>query len=260
VINSDIKEEYLSLLPQYQGYALTAMIHSWTRRLRQSCKPECLLIPLFVLFATELILFLHIVSYNSKVGHENWCTYRLQLFVSRAHFSKAYLGRDHPQKWQIGELKDVTMRLEETIRYQMSGDEAEREWGALLPPGGGGYIYLGPERQRFTIGLFHQMRCLSIIRSTIARSSNQTLATAAEEEPADARHCFNYLRQIIRCNANLRLESTANIFVSASTLPHMEYRCKDWRVPYREAEKNFEEYQQWLKASSSSSVSGTHHF
>ena len=63
------------------------------------------------------------------------------------------------------------MQLQNTVRYQLNSTEAADEFSALLPPQGH-VVYLQNDEdsdsltdgQPHTVALFHQLRCLDIIR------------------------------------------------------------------------------------------------
>ena len=111
--------------------------------------------------------------------------------------------------------------MEDSIHYR----ESDSEWDALAP--GNGTIYLGENDNPFSISMFHQMRCLSVIRLGIVNWPPKL--------PELTRHCLNYLRQIILCRSDLFLES---LHGEAD-----QYRtCKDWNTIYAQVEKNQQEH------------------
>lgn len=99
------------------------------------------------------------------------------------HYS--YIGTDHPRTWDIGILPPIRMNIEPTTHYHISGYNADTEWAALAP--NNGTLYLGLHHQPFSISLFHQLRCLDIIRRGVSEVLSQ-------EESRLSRHCLNYVR------------------------------------------------------------------
>lgn len=138
--------------------------------------------------------------------------------------------------WDIGPLPSVTMDLENTVNYQLNSTAYDNaQWSALAP--GGGMVYLGPNHVPYLPSFFHQLRCLDIIRLFyVAQEQNMDQGV---EEVAAARHCLNYLRQMLFCRADLNLESV----ISGDPNHHAvagrrTQTCRDWRVVYEALEKN----------------------
>jgi hypothetical protein len=153
------------------------------------------------------------------------------------HTKKAYVGSDHPRTWDIGYLSPIHINIEPTKHYQLSGHNADAEWAALAP--NDGIVRLGPHRQPYSISLFHQLRCLDIIRRDIVQSL----------PPEDSmfklsRHCLNYMRQMVLCRADLALDPVLGRALEARVRPDTN-QCVDWRRVYEELEKNQREYAQW---------------
>ena len=78
------------------------------------------------------------------------------------------------------------MNIEPTKHYQLSGPSADAEWAALAP--NNGILRLGPERRPYSVSLFHQLRCLDIIRRDIVGS-----LLPPEDDGKLSRHCLNYM-------------------------------------------------------------------
>ena len=147
---------------------------------------------------------------------------------------KAYVGSDHPRTWDIGYLPPIRMNIEPTKHYQLSGHNADAEWAALAPQNG--IIHLGPHRQPYSISLFHQLRCLDIIRRDIVRV--ELLPPAPEEGDSKlSRHCLNYMRQMVLCRTDLALDPVFGRGLEARVCPDTN-QCVDWRRVYEELDKN----------------------
>jgi hypothetical protein len=163
---------------------------------------------------------------------------------------KAYVGSDHPRKWEIGYLPPIRMNIEPTKHYQLSGPSADAEWAALAQHDG--IIHLGPHRQPYSISLFHQLRCLDIIRRDVIRvgvESAESLPLAPEDNHSNrlSRHCLNYMRQMVLCRADLALDPVLGRALEARVRPDTN-QCVDWRRVYEELERNQREYEQWWAA------------
>ncbi|KAF5337462.1 hypothetical protein D9758_018008 [Tetrapyrgos nigripes] len=130
-----------------------------------------------------------------------------------------------------------------TVHYTMQGAEADEEFAKLLPPHGH-TVHLISESgaiETFTVTLFHQLKCLDIIR----REYNELYPS----NPDLTQHCLTYLQQTILCRPYLGLEVTKNRF--ATGRKSREIVCRDWEVVYAEATRNWGVY--------SAIVNGTGH-
>ena len=151
----------------------------------------------------------------------------------------AYIGTDYPRTWDIGFLPPIRMNIEPTKHYQLSGYNADAEWAALAP--NNGILYLGPHRQPFSISLFHQLRCLDIIRRDVAE-------TLPQEESRLSRHCLNYMRQMVLCSTDLAVDPVMGRELEAEVRAETN-QCVDWRHVYQTLEENQREYIKWVEAS-----------
>ncbi|KAF9017606.1 hypothetical protein BDZ89DRAFT_1074701 [Hymenopellis radicata] len=153
----------------------------------------------------------------------------------------AFLGTS--PVWDVGEMHDALLNVENTVHYQLNGTAADAEWAALVPQNGG-IVYVGDERRPFMPSVFHQLRCLDIVRQTYVNPKS-------DPGMKKARHCMNYLRQMIMCRANLRLEPVVDPFGVHAVDPWGKLTCKDWRNVYSAFEENQEAYTEWLGETSS---------
>jgi hypothetical protein len=151
----------------------------------------------------------------------------------------AYIGTDYPRTWDIGFLPPIRMNIESTKHYQLSGYNADGEWAALAPNNGA--LYLGSHRQPFSISLFHQLRCLDIIRRDVAE-------VLPQEESRLSRHCLNYMRQMVLCRADLAVDPVMGRELEAEVRAETN-QCVDWRRVYQKLEENQREYAKWVEAS-----------
>lgn len=163
--------------------------------------------------------------------------FSFELELELAGFT-GYILTDYPRIWPIKSGPAIKMHIEDSVRFSFANsEEAAHVWEAQIP--GNGAIYLGKERQPFSIGMMHELRCLHHLRAEIVlgwslRERNVTLPPNRL-----SRHCLNYLRQMVLCRADVDLEPV-------STLPsksHLrESRCNDWTTVYDAIERNQKEY------------------
>ncbi|KAH9956016.1 hypothetical protein BC827DRAFT_1271217 [Russula dissimulans] len=147
----------------------------------------------------------------------------------------AYVSSDHPHTWDIGLLPPIRMNIEPTKHYQLSGPSADAEWAALAP--NNGILHLGPRRRPYSISLFHQLRCLDIIRRDLVES-------LALEDSKLSRHCINYMRQMVLCRADLAVDAVLGRELEPRVRADTN-QCVDWRRVYKELEKNQREHARW---------------
>lgn len=90
--------------------------------------------------------------------------------------------------------------------------------------------------------MFHQVRCLDILRDILVEYYLDQSPNATYKQPGLAHHCMNYLRQTVMCRADVRLENVRAASGPHLTVPSVTHSCKDWTVVYDAAEQNFREY------------------
>ncbi|KAI0028699.1 hypothetical protein K488DRAFT_57969 [Vararia minispora EC-137] len=117
------------------------------------------------------------------------------------------------------------MMIENTAHYDITSDLGAAEYAKLVPDGG--HTVKMKDGKEYTVALFHQLRCLEILRNAYVDGAGVTPLTE---------HCMNYLRQSILCLADTRLES-----VRAAGGEHIvdfsaDYTCRDWTAVYEAAE------------------------
>ena len=109
------------------------------------------------------------------------------------------------------EPRPVKLHIENSVHYQLRTPLGAAEFAKLLPSNGH-LVHLRnleknlDEEYPHTIAMFHQLRCLDIIRRDYVSGIPEPLRE----------HCINYLRQSILCLADVRLESVRSL--SAPTL------------------------------------------
>ncbi|KAI0371473.1 hypothetical protein BV20DRAFT_965210 [Pilatotrama ljubarskyi] len=124
------------------------------------------------------------------------------------------------------------MYSEPTVHYQLNSTEADAEWAALTPLNGG-IVYAGPERQPYMPSLFHQLRCLDVLRRAYIYV-----------QPADAPgntttlHWLNYIRQMVLCRRDAVLEPVWDTEGLNAVQPWRTLTCKDWNRVYEAHAQN----------------------
>jgi hypothetical protein len=177
------------------------------------------------------------------------CQGYLTYLLSR---SSAYLGRDFPQRWfpLDLDLEEVHMPREDSVHYTMNTPLGTAEWQTLLPSGDG-FLYLGPSHQQFSIAMFHQLRCLNVVRGALASIFERPeLATPnSDDQPAIVRHCMDYLRQMTLCHADLTMLNVKSIHRGRGHVKDSDntHRCKAFNTIYDAAEENYAQYQEMVK-------------
>ncbi|KAJ8091782.1 hypothetical protein PM082_021017 [Marasmius tenuissimus] len=132
----------------------------------------------------------------------------------------------------------VAMHYEATtVRYALEGPESDEEFAKLLPSTGH-TVHMPSSSSRqgepvtHTVTLFHQLKCIDIIR--------REYSDAYPSTPELTQHCLTYLHQTIMCRPFIALEVTKNVFATGKK--SREAVCRDWEAVYREAERNWEVY------------------
>ncbi|KAN0082379.1 protein of unknown function (DUF3328) domain containing protein [Tylopilus felleus] len=151
--------------------------------------------------------------------------------------------------------RTVALFTEETVHYPINGTLADLEWASLVPEGNHGLVLIGPDDQPrpYVISMFHTLHCLDRIRMAIVSypppatssspsSGERGMRTAQAQARYHVHHCFNYLRQMVLCAANTRLNPTNHMHPSgkpASDGIGLTYQCGDWNAVYEAFEANY---------------------
>ncbi|KZT64311.1 hypothetical protein DAEQUDRAFT_698915 [Daedalea quercina L-15889] len=150
----------------------------------------------------------------------------------------SYVGPDYPSEWPIP-VSSVLLPSDASQRFHLSSADGIAEWRAIVP--NPHTVHLGPHRQPYTVGMFHSLRCLDVVRAEMVAPR------ADEAQTMLARHCLNYLRQAVTCRGDLQLEP----FLAPEHVRPIDlygtYVCRDWGAVYDAAEANHVEYESWLR-------------
>ena len=130
----------------------------------------------------------------------------------------------------------VRMVMSHTTHYQLDTPEGIEEWKSNVP--GDGLVYLGEDKQPFTIALMHQLRCLDIIRDELVRETD-------EDPSALARHCMNYIKQMIFCREDIQLERFWLPNKADHVFTDQVYECRDWQAVLEKMKENQREHLEW---------------
>ncbi|KAL5499257.1 hypothetical protein ACEPAH_1775 [Sanghuangporus vaninii] len=150
-----------------------------------------------------------------------WSTTLLILTASNRHFESREYRDDFPPVYPLA-LENVFVMPEDTTHYQIYAADGSREWETQFPSDSG-YVELGPQNRTFQLTVFHELRCLGLIRDAVA-------AQSFGEDSKRLHNCFNYLRELILCRADVTLEEVLDEQHSVNHMfPHV---CRDWEALY----------------------------
>lgn len=142
--------------------------------------------------------------------------------------------------WDIGDLGEVRMLSENTKRYELAHDGGAEAWEKLVPNDGGIIYRSNPstgEVDDYTISMFHQLRCLTVLRAELLRPTRFE-SPRAPNEPI-LKHCFNYIHQMVLCRSDTYLENLRKS-IGENSLSVTPIRiCKDWRKVYEAVENQY---------------------
>jgi len=123
--------------------------------------------------------------------------------------------------WGIVPEEPVAIYIDDTVHYQVSGEQASVQWQSLLPATG--HLVHDNNHLPQTVAMFHQLECLDNLRK----------AFFGKNVTAETRKCFNYLQQSVLCHSDRRLESIrwvgkANVISVAGY-----WKCRNWEALYQ---------------------------
>jgi len=151
-----------------------------------------------------------------------------------------YSGDSFPEFYPIGKLPEAHIVIEDTVHYQINEASADEEWASMFPRGGG-FVHLGHSSRPFGISMYHQLACLDNIRTTLATP----FAERADAQLERNHHCFNYLRQTILCEPEIRLEPESDKLNDLGLSEVVDglgtsHICNDWAMVFEAMEANFD--------------------
>ncbi|KAF8207227.1 hypothetical protein K438DRAFT_1714149 [Mycena galopus ATCC 62051] len=177
----------------------------------------------------NLVSLLLLVLTGIKLGGVLWLR---RLFVLRTY---TYVGDDYPRIWPIKWPENqVLIPIHDTVRYQLDTEDGAAEWRASAEDG---TIYLGEQCRPFSISMFHQIRCLDILRKTLVSVQLRNSSYIQDTEDRDLpRHCMNYLRQMVFCRSRPYLDPVLG-YPQPNAHPDTD-QCPDWNAVYEEVRRN----------------------
>ncbi|KAI2642061.1 hypothetical protein GGS21DRAFT_288435 [Xylaria nigripes] len=132
------------------------------------------------------------------------------LLVICSSISAYFLGKHVERQAFESDWFSPPGRIDHTFHYRHQfgmrpGNESQKYWDLVFPRGRGfiQHPVISPEPHGLTV--YHQLHCLDAIRHGYwaARDGKEPEPKA---EPGHVRHCIDYLRQSIMCNADTNLE------------------------------------------------------
>ncbi|PSR83174.1 hypothetical protein PHLCEN_2v375 [Hermanssonia centrifuga] len=166
--------------------------------------------------------------------------YTLTTIYIKDRFGSGY--PNDPLSFAVTFGEPVAMRVSDTAHFDLQSQEGIDEFAHALPSGGH-LVYVRPDGdgsdpQPYTVTLFHQLRCLDVIRQQYSK-------VPSAPPPSLLHHCMNYVRHTILCRPHLLLEPAVNSQGTESREGGYDAVCHNWEAVYQEAERNYEAYTNW---------------
>jgi len=192
-----------------------------------------------VLFKTSLLpaVLLLASAFNA--------VYLLWYHISHVHWprsrspSYSWQGHDHPENL-IPPHELSTSPVEHVVTYDSSiplaGRLSDQQWFELTSLSAG-YVRLGPQNRLFMVTMFHEVHCLRLINLAFDQFGYDEHETAITH--GHVKHCFDYLRQMILCSADLTLEKGDFEEEKNSAATHI---CRNWHMVYKLTDENWHKW------------------
>ena len=134
------------------------------------------------------------------------------------------------------DLNAVALTVEDSVNFQLDTPQGAAQWRALQPSNKG---FVSDEsfassNSTSRLAMFHALDCLDVVRQgVLVRKADRETPTSM-----DVHLCLDYLRQTIRCRADVQLEQVRSEYGGKSEQPFVTHsNCKDWRKVYAEMER-----------------------
>ncbi|KAK0484865.1 hypothetical protein IW261DRAFT_1459157 [Armillaria novae-zelandiae] len=188
-----------------------------------------------------------------NIGIVLWRCRRFFLYsdeVQVSHDDYSYIGGDFPLYYPlVGPSLDtypVALTFRESVRFEYNKTDqvAFDEWYSILKAMNFGRVRLGPENRVFTPVHYHEMHCVRILHIAL-------LNPAHEGMPKHVKHCLNYLRQWLLCEATDTVEKGDFLEIDYESDADRvgETRiCQDWERVYADMDGNHERWLEFKKA------------
>ncbi|KZV81916.1 hypothetical protein EXIGLDRAFT_844187 [Exidia glandulosa HHB12029] len=128
---------------------------------------------------------------------------------------------------------DIVIQLENSVHYPVDGAFADEGWASLVPGNGTVRVNGTP----YLLGVFHELRCLDLLRRQL-RDTATVPFNVSSPAGRRARHCMQYLRQMVLCRANTRLELVTGLYEEHNVIWEQDYVCRDRRGLYAAVKLN----------------------
>ncbi|KAK0205255.1 hypothetical protein DFS33DRAFT_748139 [Desarmillaria ectypa] len=162
----------------------------------------------------------------------------------------SYIGGDFPLYYPlVGPPLDadpVALTFRESVRFEYNKTDqvAFDEWYSILKAMNFGRVRLGPENRIFVPVHYHEMHCVRILHIAL-------LNPAHEGMPKHVKHCLNYLRQWLLCEATNAVEKGDFLekdYESDADRVCETRICQDWERVYADMNGNHERWLEFKKA------------
>jgi len=186
----------------------------------------------------RLLYSKYLLSPTPLLQIQNPSLTRTHVLAFIAYKIKHVAERNLPS-WLTKPLPIAHLPMENTVHYDLATDLGILEWnnGTLPGPNHDGVVWLtmkGGERKPFTFALFHQLRCLNVIRESLMARRHPPYTDPSRL----AIHCMNYIRQMVLCRGDLSMESARHPLGPNTVVSDVTHVCRDWSVIWDEAERN----------------------
>lgn len=137
------------------------------------------------------------------------------------------------------------MPREDSVHYTIDEPLGIAEWHTMMPSGDG-LLRLGPSGEVFSIGLFHHLRCLGIIREVLVDifAHPEKATPEKDNQPPVVQHCMDYMREMVLCHADLTALNIKSVHPGRGHAKDSDntHQCKDFSVLFAAAEDNYAAY------------------
>jgi len=178
--------------------------------------------------------------------------FALQIVARRDPFPKGYYGGKVASRAGLRPpFRETAMWVDNTVHYR-TDPVGQSQYDSFLPASGS-IVFVNSSLNSpssrsvdrseqsgpFTLALFHQIDCISILRSSYAARVWARKHSKISADEADSigitpltEHCINYLRQSVLCHTHTRLESVRYPAPPNVVSRGNDYRCYDWEKVY----------------------------
>ncbi|KAK0499927.1 hypothetical protein EDD18DRAFT_807931 [Armillaria luteobubalina] len=162
----------------------------------------------------------------------------------------SYIGGDFPLYYPLVgpslNMDPVALTFRESVRFEYNKTDqvAFDEWYSILKAMNFGRVRLGPDNRVFTPVHYHEMHCVRILHIAL-------LNPAHEGMPKHVKHCLNYLRQWLLCEATDAVERGDFLerdYESDADMVGETRICQDWERVYADMDGNRERWLEFKKA------------